>query len=165
MLPCLIEPQMQARNAPIQRAKSFAASMEMRRSSRQISRMFQRMTSSTRNSSILTKRINIHCGPESIVDLRIACLKPKKMASLLMFIGRAAPLFPRNPCRSGWRRARCYQGKRSFLPATRPEWVADFSLADALSSIIPIGTWWAIVPQERWPDHESARTYIKAHWQ
>ncbi|MEL6964082.1 MAG: GTP-binding protein [Pseudomonadota bacterium] len=49
--------------------------------------------------------------------------------------------------------------------ATRPEWVVEFSLAGALSSIKPLGTWWATVPKERWPDHESARSYMAAHWQ
>ena len=29
----------------------------------------------------------------------------------------------------------------------------------------PIGNWWATVPKDRWPDHESARAYLAAHWQ
>ncbi|MDG2406433.1 MAG: GTP-binding protein, partial [Paracoccaceae bacterium] len=37
--------------------------------------------------------------------------------------------------------------------ATRPEWVAGFFLAGSLSSVQPVGTWWASVPNERWPDH------------
>ncbi|TNY46002.1 cobalamin biosynthesis protein CobW, partial [Streptococcus pyogenes] len=44
-------------------------------------------------------------------------------------------------------------------------WVAEFSLAGALSSVKPLGTWWASVPKERWPDHESARNYMQQHWQ
>ena len=48
--------------------------------------------------------------------------------------------------------------------ATRPDWVAEFSLAGALSSIKPLGTWWAAVPKERWPDHPQAKTYIEENW-
>lgn len=56
------------------------------------------------------------------------------------------------------------RAKGHFWIATRPEWVAEFSLAGALSSVKPIGTWWASVPQERWPDHPSAREYMQQHW-
>ncbi|WP_397543873.1 GTP-binding protein [Roseovarius salis] len=56
------------------------------------------------------------------------------------------------------------RAKGHFWIATRPEWVAEFSLAGALSSVKPLGTWWAAVPQERWPDHDSARAYIAQHW-
>lgn len=49
--------------------------------------------------------------------------------------------------------------------ATRPNWVAEFSLAGSLSSVQPLGTWWAAVPKERWPTHESARAYMAEHWQ
>ncbi|MEM6308392.1 MAG: GTP-binding protein, partial [Pseudomonadota bacterium] len=45
------------------------------------------------------------------------------------------------------------------------DWVAEFSMAGALSSIKPLGTWWASVPKERHPTHESAQAYINAHWQ
>lgn len=56
------------------------------------------------------------------------------------------------------------RAKGHFWIATRPEWVAEFSLAGALSSIKPMGTWWATVPKERWPDDEVARSYMTAHW-
>ena len=56
------------------------------------------------------------------------------------------------------------RAKGHFWLATRPDWVAEFSLAGALSSIKPLGTWWASVPVERWPSHESARAYMQAHW-
>ncbi|OUD08385.1 4-hydroxytetrahydrobiopterin dehydratase [Marivivens niveibacter] len=56
------------------------------------------------------------------------------------------------------------RAKGHFWIATRPEWVAEFSLAGALSSVKPIGTWWASVPKDRWPDHESAGDYLKQHW-
>lgn len=57
------------------------------------------------------------------------------------------------------------RAKGHFWIATRPEWVAEFSLAGALSSVKPLGTWWASVPRESWPDHDSARAYMQAHWQ
>lgn len=57
------------------------------------------------------------------------------------------------------------RAKGHFWLATRPDWVAEFSLAGALSSVTPLGTWWAAVPRERWPDHDGARAYLAAHWQ
>ena len=57
------------------------------------------------------------------------------------------------------------RAKGHFWIATRPDWVAEFSLAGALSSIKPLGTWWAAVPEERHPTHDSAREYMQAHWQ
>ncbi len=57
------------------------------------------------------------------------------------------------------------RAKGHFWIATRPEWVAEFSLAGALSSVKPLGTWWASIPKEHWPDHDSARAYISAQWQ
>jgi G3E family GTPase len=48
------------------------------------------------------------------------------------------------------------RAKGHFWIATRPDWVAEFSLAGALSSVKPLGTWWAAVPRERWPEHDSA---------
>ena len=57
------------------------------------------------------------------------------------------------------------RAKGHFWIVTRPEWVAEFSLAGALSSIKLMGTWWASVPKERWPEHDSIPSYITAHWQ
>lgn len=56
------------------------------------------------------------------------------------------------------------RAKGHFWIATRPDWVAEFSLAGALSSVKPIGTWWASVPKERWPEHNSAQDYLTQHW-
>ncbi|MEL6958363.1 MAG: GTP-binding protein [Pseudomonadota bacterium] len=56
------------------------------------------------------------------------------------------------------------RAKGHFWIATRPEWVAEFSLAGSLSSVKPIGTWWASVPEERWPEHASAQEYMQQHW-
>ena len=56
------------------------------------------------------------------------------------------------------------RAKGHFWIATRPEWVAEFSLAGALSSVTPLGIWWASVPKNRWPDDERALSYVKNHW-
>ncbi|CUH67198.1 Putative metal chaperone YciC [Thalassovita gelatinovora] len=56
------------------------------------------------------------------------------------------------------------RAKGHFWIATRPSWVAEYSLAGALSSVAPMGTWWASVPEERWPDHDGVRTYLSQHW-
>lgn len=57
------------------------------------------------------------------------------------------------------------RAKGHFWIATRPDWVAEYSLAGALSSVKPMGTWWASVPQDRWPQHEGIHSYMKTHWQ
>ena len=56
------------------------------------------------------------------------------------------------------------RAKGHFWIATRPDWVAEFSLAGALSSVAPLGQWWASVPKARRPDHASARAYLAQHW-
>ena len=56
------------------------------------------------------------------------------------------------------------RAKGHFWIATRPDWVAEFSLAGALSSVSPLGVWWASVPQERWPDDERALAYVRSQW-
>jgi len=56
------------------------------------------------------------------------------------------------------------RGKGHFWLATRPDWVAEFSLAGALSRIGPLGTWWAAVPEARWPDHPQARDCVMRNW-
>ena len=57
------------------------------------------------------------------------------------------------------------RAKGHFWIATRPDWVAEFSLAGALSSVTPLGQWWATIPRERHPDHDGARAYLAQHWQ
>ncbi|MEO0624932.1 MAG: GTP-binding protein [Pseudomonadota bacterium] len=56
------------------------------------------------------------------------------------------------------------RAKGHFWIATRPKWVAEFSLAGALSSIKPLGTWWASVPKERWPQDQALRNYMQDRW-
>ena len=56
------------------------------------------------------------------------------------------------------------RAKGHFWISTRPEWVAEFSLAGSLSSIKPLGIWWATVPEERLPKDENTKAYIRTHW-
>ena len=56
------------------------------------------------------------------------------------------------------------RAKGYFWIATRPEWVAEFSLAGSLSSVAPMGTWWASTPRERWPEGPAIEEYIAHHW-
>ncbi|MGZ3217303.1 GTP-binding protein [Paracoccus sp. T5] len=56
------------------------------------------------------------------------------------------------------------RAKGHFWMATRPDWVAEFSLAGALSSVRPLGQWWAAIPRERWPGHDESRAYLARHW-
>ncbi|WP_225026234.1 GTP-binding protein [Xinfangfangia pollutisoli] len=57
------------------------------------------------------------------------------------------------------------RAKGHFWLATRPDWVAEFSLAGAVSSVAPLGRWWAGVPRDRWPDHPEALREMAAKWQ
>ena len=57
------------------------------------------------------------------------------------------------------------RAKGHFWIATRPDWLAEFSLAGALSSVRPMGRWWASVPPERMPGHAAFRDYLGQHWQ
>lgn len=57
------------------------------------------------------------------------------------------------------------RAKGHFWLASRPDWVAEFSLAGAVSSVSPLGGWWASVPQERWPTHPDALAEVARHWQ
>jgi len=56
------------------------------------------------------------------------------------------------------------RAKGYFWIGSRPNWVLEFSLAGALSSVSPLGSWWASIPQEHWPDDERARTYARSLW-
>jgi G3E family GTPase len=42
--------------------------------------------------------------------------------------------------------------------------VAEFSLAGAVSSVTPLGGWWASVPKERWPTHPDALAEVASKW-
>ncbi len=56
------------------------------------------------------------------------------------------------------------RAKGHFWLATRPNWVAEFSLAGAVSSVTPLGGWWAAVPRDRWPNHAEALSRMQENW-
>lgn len=56
------------------------------------------------------------------------------------------------------------RAKGHFWIATQPDWLAEFSLAGALSSIKPMGVWWATVPLDRRPESPQGTEYLKQHW-
>lgn len=56
------------------------------------------------------------------------------------------------------------RAKGHFWIATRPQWAAEFSLAGALSSVKPLGMWWASLPQDRLPTHPEAQAEIARNW-
>ena len=56
------------------------------------------------------------------------------------------------------------RAKGHFWLATRPDWVAEFSLAGALSTVKPLGIWWAAIPEKHWPTAQSARDDLAAQW-
>ncbi|QDL91467.1 GTP-binding protein [Paroceanicella profunda] len=56
------------------------------------------------------------------------------------------------------------RAKGHFWVATRPDWLAEFSLAGALSSVRPLGLWWAGLPASRRPDTPQAAEYFRRHW-
>ena len=57
------------------------------------------------------------------------------------------------------------RAKGHFWVATKPDWVAEYSLAGAATSVKPLGTWWAAVPKERWPQDPRALEHVKKYWE
>ncbi|PLL12565.1 4-hydroxytetrahydrobiopterin dehydratase [Tabrizicola sp. TH137] len=56
------------------------------------------------------------------------------------------------------------RAKGHFWLATRPDWAAEFSLAGAVSSVSPLGRWWAAVPKARWPQGGEGLAAVRAQW-
>lgn len=56
------------------------------------------------------------------------------------------------------------RAKGHFWIASRPNWAVEFSLAGAMSSVTPLGGWWASVPRDRWPTHPDALREVAALW-
>ncbi|MBD1204406.1 MAG: GTP-binding protein [Rhodobacteraceae bacterium] len=56
------------------------------------------------------------------------------------------------------------RAKGHFWLATRPDWAAEFSLAGAVSSVSPLGRWWAAVPPSRWPQGGDGLAAVRAQW-
>ncbi|MCT8161851.1 GTP-binding protein [Pseudoruegeria sp. SHC-113] len=56
------------------------------------------------------------------------------------------------------------RAKGHFWLATRPDWAVEFSLAGAISSLKPLGRWWAAVPEPHWPTHPEAQAERLSNW-
>lgn len=56
------------------------------------------------------------------------------------------------------------RAKGFFWLATRPGWVGDLSQAGALVRHGALGSWWASIPKEHWPDNPEWRAMIDGHW-
>ena len=56
------------------------------------------------------------------------------------------------------------RAKGHFWIATRPDWVAEFSLAGVVSSVTPLGRWWAGVPRDRWPGDPDSLDRMAENW-
>ncbi len=56
------------------------------------------------------------------------------------------------------------RAKGHFWLASRPDWAGEFSLAGVMSSVAPLGRWWAAVPPARLPTHPEARAEIERQW-
>jgi G3E family GTPase len=57
-----------------------------------------------------------------------------------------------------------FRAKGHFWIATRPDWLAELSIAGRITRTEGLGRWWAAVPKERWPkDHESVE-FVRKHW-
>lgn len=56
------------------------------------------------------------------------------------------------------------RAKGHFWLATRPDWVGEMSIAGAICRTEAMGSWWAAVPPERWPDVPGWRTMMEQNW-
>lgn len=57
------------------------------------------------------------------------------------------------------------RAKGHFWIATRPDLVAEFSLAGAISTVTPLGNWWAGVPKQHWPTVTGSLDAVTELWQ
>ena len=57
-----------------------------------------------------------------------------------------------------------FRAKGHFWIATRPEWVADLSIAGKVTRTEGLGRWWAAVPEERWPRDPESIEFVRKHW-
>ena len=57
------------------------------------------------------------------------------------------------------------RGKGLFWIATRPKSIVEYSLAGNLATISPLGTWWASVDSDRWPQNQETEDYMNEHWE
>ena len=56
------------------------------------------------------------------------------------------------------------RAKGHFWVATRPDWATEFSLAGSLSTVRPLGMWWAALPKSRWPLTGQGLEEVQSKW-
>ena len=56
------------------------------------------------------------------------------------------------------------RAKGFFWVATRPDWLGEVSQAGSLVRHSGVGTWWAAVPKERWPESAAFQSYLPTVW-
>ena len=57
-----------------------------------------------------------------------------------------------------------FRAKGHFWIATRPEWLAELSIAGKITRTEGLGRWWAAVPKERWPRDPESVSFVRKHW-
>ncbi len=56
------------------------------------------------------------------------------------------------------------RAKGHFWLATRPNWVGELGLAGKVLRTEGLGSWWAAVPKERWPQSSEFKSLMSRHW-
>jgi G3E family GTPase len=57
-----------------------------------------------------------------------------------------------------------FRAKGHFWIATRPDWLAELSIAGKMTRTGGLGRWWAAVPKERWPSDRESVEFVLKHW-
>lgn len=57
-----------------------------------------------------------------------------------------------------------FRAKGHFWIATRPDWLAELSIAGTITRTEGLGRWWAAVPKERWPRDQESVSLVRRHW-
>ena len=57
-----------------------------------------------------------------------------------------------------------FRAKGHFWIATRPDWLAELSIAGKIIRTEGLGRWWAAVPKERWPRDAESVSFVRKDW-
>jgi len=57
-----------------------------------------------------------------------------------------------------------FRAKGHFWIATRPDWLAELSIAGSITRTEGLGRWWVAVPKERWPRDQESISFVRRHW-
>ena len=103
-------------------------------------------------------RTSTRCGSRSFTASPTMCPRPRNTA-FRRFVYRARrPFHPaQDPRRAERRPARRHPRQGALLAGDAPGWVAEFSLAGRCPARARLGSWWASVPEDRWPTHPEGR--------